>query len=202
MKAAHLLLAGLLSTSATTLLAASIQPTPEPGLWISESTTLINGVDMQAKMLEVRQNMLAGMPEEQRAMAEKMMNDAEEAGHRRCINAELAKKMTDPETLLADAREQMPGCDLQVDQKDDDQLEFHGNCANSEGFNGDLSGDMQMVSSKEMRSNFLGEGTYQLPAQAAGALGEEFNGPVKVEHKETSKWVGSDCGDTPVEPLS
>lgn len=181
------------------LFAANIEPTPEPGLWHSESTTLINGVDMQAKMREVREAMLANMPAEQRAMVESMMDDSEDAGHQRCISADLAKQMTDPATLLADAQEQMPGCDLKVAKSADDSLEFSGECANPDGFTGTMQGDMQMVSSREIKSNFRGDGTYQLPEQAAGGLAEQLNGPVKVDHKEISKWVASDCGDVPVE---
>jgi len=195
----HLLISSLLLLAATPLLASSIEPTPEPGLWHSESTTLINGVDMQAKMREVRESMLANMPAEQRAMVEEMMGDAEDAGHQRCISADLAKQMTDPATLLADAQEQMPGCDLKVAKSADNSLEFSGDCANPEGFTGTMRGDMKMVSSREIKSNFLGDGNYQLPEQAATGLADKFNGPVKVEHKETSKWVSSDCGDVPVE---
>lgn len=198
LKPRHLITSLLLLTSVP-LFAANIEPTPEPGLWHSESTTLINGVDMQAKMREVRESMLANMPAEQRAMVEEMMGDAEDAGHQRCISADLAKQMTDPATLLADAQEQMPGCDLKVAKSADDSLEFSGDCANPDGFTGTMQGDMQMVSSKEIKSNFLGDGTYQLPEQAAGGLADELNGPVKVDHKETSKWVSSDCGDVPVE---
>ncbi|GAA6131292.1 DUF3617 domain-containing protein [Halopseudomonas sabulinigri] len=189
----------LLLIATPPLFAASIEPAPEPGLWHSESTTLINGVDLQAKMREARQAMLANMPAEQRAMVEEMMGSAEDAGHQRCISAELAEKMTDPEALLADAREQMPGCELKVKQSDDDRLEFSGDCANTDGFTGTMQGDMQMISSREIKSNFRGDGTYQLPEQAAGGLADKLNGPVKVDHQEISKWVASDCGDVPVE---
>tara|TARA_R110000764_G_scaffold157460_3_gene245334 strand:- start:7473 stop:7652 length:180 start_codon:yes stop_codon:yes gene_type:complete len=58
-----------------------------------------------------------------------------------------------------------------------------------------------MVSSREMRSNFMGDGTYKVSEHLTGGLSEELNGPVKIEYSETSKWVASDCGDVPVESL-
>ena len=58
-----------LSLSALATHAASLDTQPEPGLWISESTTLINGIDMQARMREMRENMLKTLPPEQRALA-------------------------------------------------------------------------------------------------------------------------------------
>ena len=198
----HHLIACLLLTATAPLYAASITPTPEPGLWNSDSTTMINGVDMLKKMREAREAMLANMPAEQRAMVEQMMGDAEAAGHKRCITSELAQQMTDPDTLLADAQQQIPGCKLKVAKNADDRLEFSGECANTEGFTGTMQGELQMVSSREMRSTFRGDGTYQVSEQLTGGLSEELNGPVKVEHRETSTWVASDCGDVQVETLN
>ena len=107
--------------------------------------------------------------------------------------------MTDPDALLADAHEQMPGCEFNIEQRGDDRLAFNGTCDNKDGFTGTMQGETQMISSREMRSSFLGEGTYQLPEQSAPGLAEQLNGPVKVEHQETSTWSTSDCGDVPVE---
>ncbi|MEH6689304.1 MAG: DUF3617 family protein [Halopseudomonas sabulinigri] len=197
----HYLIASLLLTVTAPLFAASITPTPEPGLWNSDSTTMINGVDMLKKMRDARDAMLANMPAEQRAMIGQMMDDVEIAGEQRCITSALAKQMTDPDTLLADAQQQMPGCELKVTQNADDRLEFNGECVNTDGFTGTMQGDVQMVSSREMRSNFMGDGTYKVSEHLTGGLSEELNGPVKIEHSETSKWVASDCGDVPVESL-
>ncbi|UJJ30371.1 DUF3617 domain-containing protein [Halopseudomonas maritima] len=186
-----------LSLSALTSHANSLDTLPEPGLWISESTTLINGIDMQARMREMRENMLKSLPPEQRAMAEEMLGSEGQVGERQCITADTAQTMADPEALLADARENMPNCDLKVEQVSGDALQFSGQCNDPDGFTGDLSGSVQIVSSREMRSTFNGNGSYALPAGLMGNSAEASDGAVKLEHSQVSRWTAQDCGNTP-----
>ena len=47
-----------------------------------ESTTLINGIDMQARMREMRENMIKTLPPEQRALAEDMLGSEGQVGER------------------------------------------------------------------------------------------------------------------------
>jgi len=194
-----LLIPFLLLAGSASALAASIQPTPEPGLWLSDSTTLINGVDLHAKLREARDAMLESIPQEQRSLVAQMLDNATDANQKRCITQELAQQLTDPDALLADAHKQMPGCEFSIEQHGDDRLAFNGTCNNKDGFTGTMQGETQMISSREMRSSFTGEGTYQIPEQTAPGLAEQLNGPVKVTHRETSTWSASACGDVPVE---
>ncbi|WVM89790.1 DUF3617 family protein [Halopseudomonas pachastrellae] len=95
---------------------------------------LINGIDMQARMREMRENMIKTLPPEQRALAEDMLGSEGQVGERQCITAEAAQTMADPDALLADARENMPNCDLKVEQSGGDALQFSGHCNDPDGF--------------------------------------------------------------------
>jgi hypothetical protein len=176
--------------------AQSISPTPEPGLWRSEATTLINGQDAQAAMREAYEKMMMQFPEEQRAQMAEALGISEISAEMECLSAEDAAAMTNPQTLLAEAQRDMEGCDIDVQQADSSRLTFSGTCHNNEGFSGDMQGELTMVSSREMRSKFSGKGNYQALAESGsvGTPGTE-GGPVDIQHTEVSRWISADCGD-------
>lgn len=175
--------------------AKSISPKPEAGLWRSEATTLINGEDAQAAMRKAYQDMVNQFPPEQREQMAEMLGVQDIDAQMKCISAEEAAAMTDPETLLAEAKEEMGDCDITVEQAGASKLTFKGRCEGTEGFNGDMQGEMEMISSREMRSKFSGEGLYEMDAGAmtattAGSAGS----PVNIQHTEVSTWVSANCG--------
>ncbi|KAA0695211.1 DUF3617 domain-containing protein [Halopseudomonas laoshanensis] len=189
-----LLLLGLWSTG---LHAQSISPQPEPGLWRSEATTLINGKDLQAALRSAQDDMFKDLPEEQRSMLREALGDPPEIGvGMECISAEDARNLTNPEKLIDSARKDMPECTLQAEEASESSLRVVGNCTGSDGFNGDMHGELTMVSPREMRTRFTGQGVMQLDAEQAPehlqhvATGE----PVNIEHSEKSTWVSADCG--------
>ncbi|MEL0169731.1 MAG: DUF3617 family protein [Pseudomonadaceae bacterium] len=193
----RLVLLSSLALIPSLLSAQTLSTTPKPGLWVSESSTLINGVDMQARMREMRENMLNSLPPEQRAMAEEMLGTDGQVGERQCITADTAKTMTDPQAMLRDAEENMPNCDLKVTQSGDDALQFTGHCNDPESFTGDLSGSIEIISSTEMRSSFNGQGTYALPAGLLSQGADASNGDVTLTHQQVSRWQSADCGNAP-----
>jgi len=176
--------------------AQSISPVPEPGLWRSEATTLINGQDAQAAMREAYEQMMAQFPEEQRAQMAEALGVNDLSVDMECISAEDAEAMTNPQKLLAEAKQDMEGCDIDVQQAGSSRLTFSGTCDNNEGFSGDMQGELTMVSSREMRSKFSGKGNYQALAESGsvGTPGTE-GGPVDIQHTEVSRWISADCGD-------
>lgn len=182
-------------------LADSVSPAPEPGLWRSEATTLINGQDAQASMREAYEKMISQFPEDQRAQMAEMLGMSEISAQMECISAEDAAAMTDPETLLAEAQQEMDGCDIEIRQAGTSSLTFAGTCDSSEGFSGDMQGELVMVSAREMRSKFSGKGNYQVLTEpgAVGTPGTE-GGPVDIQHTEVSRWVAADCGDVQRRP--
>ncbi|WP_304641504.1 DUF3617 domain-containing protein [Pseudomonas sp.] len=182
-------------------LAQSISPAPQPGLWRSEATTLINGQDAQAAMREAYEQMMAQFPEEQRAQMAEALGVNDLSVDMECISAEDAAAMTNPQKLLAEAKQDMEGCDIDVKQAGDSRLTFSGTCHNNEGFSGDMQGELVMVSSREMRSKFSGKGNYQALTEP-GMVGtpDSEGGPVDIQHTEVSRWISADCGDVPRQP--
>ena len=86
---------------------------------------------------------------------------------------------------------------LKPEQSGGDALQFSGHCNDPDGFSGDLSGSVEIVSSREMRSTFNGNGSYALPAGLLGENAGASDGKVKLEHSQVSRWSGADCGNTP-----
>ncbi|UAW98790.1 DUF3617 domain-containing protein [Halopseudomonas nanhaiensis] len=179
--------------------AESIRPQPEPGLWRSEARTLINGQDLMAQMRAAQQQALEGLPAEQRAQMQSMLESQGDPGvQTECITADQAAKMADPEAILAEAREQMQNCEIEIDQASDSTLSFTGRCEGNEGFTGDMQGELTMVSSREMRSRFTGKGVYEMDVgdMPPGQPGMD-GGPVEIQHSETTRWVAAECGAVP-----
>lgn len=179
--------------------AESIRPQPEPGLWRSEARTLINGQDLVAQMRAAQQQALEGLPAEQRAQMQSMLESQGDPGvQTECITADQAAKMADPQAILAEAREQMHNCDIEIDQASDSTLSFTGRCEGNEGFTGDMQGELTMVSSREMRSRFTGNGVYEMDMadMPPGQPGMD-GGPVEIQHSETTRWVAAECGAVP-----
>lgn len=196
----HTFCAGMaaLCLSSTAAQAQSISPQPEAGLWRSEAATLINGQDLQAALRASQEDMFKDLPEEQRAILREALGNAEEVGvDMECISAEEASSLTNPQQLIESARKDMPECTLEVEEASESSLRITGNCAGSDGFNGDMHGELTMVSAREMRTRFTGQGVMQLEAeQAPENLQQMATGePVNIEHSEKSTWVSADCGD-------
>lgn len=183
----RLLFGACLSAVAAMSQAETITPQPEPGLWRSHATTLVNGRDAQADIRKQQEAVLEQLPPEQRAQMEATLESEEDLRTTTdCITAEDAALMINPQALLAEAQQSMSGCDLQIEQDGESRLAFHGTCSGDHGFVGDMRGDLEMISSREMRSSFSGKSNH-----AATSKDDE---PVRIEHTEVSKWVAEDCG--------
>ncbi len=178
--------------------ADTISPEPEPGLWRRESTTLVNGQDLQVAIRDAQQQMLQTLPAEQRQMMEEMMNLGGEPGvEMECISPQMAADLTDPEALLQRARDGMDECSLTINKVSGSTMAIAGSCAGNQGYAGEMQGELTIVSAREMRSTFSGTGTKQMDAgQTPPALqGMAGDQPVAIEHTEVSTWLSADCGD-------
>lgn len=188
----------ILILSSGVLHAQSISPSPEPGLWRSEATTLINGQNLQAALRAAQQDMFKDLPAEQRALMQDLLGEGEEVGiDMECISAEEALNLTHPQKLIETARRDMPECTLEVEEASASSMSIVGNCAGNDGFSGDMRGELTMISAREMRSRFTGKGRMQVPAEEAheSLQGMASQEPVDIEHSETSVWVAADCGE-------
>lgn len=178
--------------------ADTISPEPEPGLWRRESTTLINGQDLQMAIRNAQQQMLQALPAEQRKMMEEMMNPGGEPGvEMECISPQMAADLTDPEALLQRARDDMDECSLAINKVSGSTMAIAGSCAGNQGYAGEMQGELTIVNPREMRSTFSGTGTMQMDAgQVPPALqGMTGDQPVAIEHTEVSTWLSADCAD-------
>ena len=182
----RLLLVACMLASVALVHAQTITPQPEPGLWRSHATTLVDGRDAQADIRKQQEAVLEQLPPEQRAQLEATLESEEDLRTTTdCITAEDAALMINPQALLAEAQQSMSGCDLQVEQDGESRLAFHGTCSGDHGFVGDMQGALEMISSREMRSSFSGRSNHSVTSP-----GDE---PVLIEHTEVSKWVSADC---------
>lgn len=178
--------------------ADSIAPEPEPGLWRRESVTLINGQDLQLAIRNAQQQMLQTLPPEQRQMMASMMNPGGDPGvEMECISPQMARDLTDPQALLERVRDDMPECSMAINRASGSTLAIAGSCAGNQGYSGEMQGELTLVSSREMRSTFSGNGRMQMDAgQVPPALqGMTGNQPVTIEHTEVSTWLSEDCAD-------
>lgn len=194
-----ILATSLLTLSLVQAHAQTLSPLPEPGLWRSEATTLVNGQDVIAAMREAQKQMLSSLPEEYRLAMEEMMGGTDDlAVEMQCITAEDASSLIDPASLMAEMREEMPNCNMQISQDGASRLRFTGHCepGADDGFVGDVQGELLMVSSREMRSSFTGKGRLNIDTDdiPPGMEGLE-SGPLDIRQTEVSVWVSSDCGE-------
>lgn len=191
------LLSSLLLAASLPVQAGKSNIIPEPGLWVSESTTLVNGVDMQQRLRQMRDALLSQVPEAQRAMMQEMLGDTGQVGERHCVTPEVARTMADPQVLLKEAQEQMTHCQLNTKDASGNALHFTGQCKDPDGFTGELNGSLEIVSTKEMRSSFNGMGRFQFPAGLLSDESSASDDPVDFRHSQVTRWVASDCGDAP-----
>lgn len=182
-------LAGSLIVSAQ---AQSISPLPETGLWQVESTTLINGQDLMAAIRESQRAIMEQLPAEQRAMMEAMMQQ-DEAEDYDCITEADLYNFRNPQTLIADIQRDMPGCSIELSESSGNRLAFTGTCDGTDGFSGDMQGEIVMVSAREMRHSFSGKGSLDTPADELPASMQGMSGTVETEHTEVARWVAAEC---------
>ncbi|MFT6430501.1 MAG: hypothetical protein ACJAXR_000665 [Halopseudomonas sp.] len=80
-------------------------------------------------------------------------------------------------------------------------LAIAGSCAGSEGYAGEMQGELTIVSRREMRSSFTGTGAMRMDSwQRPPAIPElAKNQPVAIEYNSVSTWLSKNCAD--LEPL-
>ncbi len=198
MRLSHLsLLSSLVLSASLTVQASTANITPEPGLWVSDSTTLVNGIDMQERLRQMRDALLSQVPEAQRAMMQELLGDTGQVGERQCVTEAIARTMADPQGLLKEAQDQMTHCQLSTTRADANALQFAGQCNDPDGFTGELNGSLEILTTKEMRSSFNGQGRFPVPAGLLSDDAPASNDLVDFRHSQITRWVSSDCNGAP-----
>lgn len=180
---------------ATPACAQALNPTPAAGLWQTESKLSINGQDMATLMRQAMQEALKAMPASERAAAEEMMKSQLAAfggTQKECVSAEEAARRTTARAVLDDLQQDAPHCRFEPVQVSGGSLRFKGRCADSEGFTGDVSGDMTMASPKAWTARWTGNGTMaqadEMPGLKIGA-----DGRVQMAWSGSGRWVAAQC---------
>ena len=197
MRAYQLLVSTLLLAQPCVSSATNLQPTPKPGLWETETTTLINGENIMQQLEHMRSLLLLNMSESQREQAADLFDSAPPLIERACITRTLASTMTTPEAVMAQAQQRTPDCALDSQQSSANTLQFSGQCNDPASFVGDLHGEIRFVSSSEIRFSFQGNGNYRLPfSMQSAAHGEDD----VISQTTISRWLSSDCGTIKPKP--
>ncbi|MBW6508487.1 MAG: DUF3617 domain-containing protein [Desulfuromonadales bacterium] len=173
-------------------------PSPQPGLWMIESTTTINDVNMQDALRAAQQQMLEELPPEYRAAVEAAWGTMADI-HRdyQCISADDIAIITDPHAYLQRVNEEMPECRFEIVRTDGSMVRLNGRCDDAEGFSGDFDGELRILSAEHMRSVFVGKGRYLENVDLPGIELPE-DGRVEMRMAETSHWISADCDALPV----
>ncbi|MFO7765038.1 MAG: DUF3617 family protein [Pelovirga sp.] len=187
----------LFFTVAATAPARSESVTPRPGLWLVESTTLINGVDLMSAVRANQQQMLADLPPEYREAVAQALDDVDNVSRNyQCLGTEDIAVVTDPHAYLQRVNDEMPECRFEIVRTDGEMIRLKGRCDDADGFSGDFEGELRIVGTTTMRSVFNGKGRYLVDVDLPGIELPE-NGQVEMRLEETSRWITADCEAVP-----
>jgi hypothetical protein len=189
-------LAGLVVTGVGTLVACgaagaqSLKPAPELGQWEVRNQLLVNGKDVMADLRKQQLEALKNLPDEQRAQTEALLKQSANEGQRECLTTKDLEGWSDPRQRLAQMERDAPSCKFDLDSVDGPTLQFKGRCSQSDGFTGDVSGNMTMTSARAWTANYTGQGR-----MADVKVGDkvEPGAPVEIKSSATGRWLGAQC---------
>ncbi len=183
---------------ASSVLAQKDMPSPQPGLWMIESTTTINGVNVMVAVRAAQQQMLEDLPPEYRAAVVAALGPVADV-HRenQCISGDDIAMITDPHAYLQRVNEEMPECRFDIVRTDGSMVRLKGRCDDAEGFSGDFVGELRILSETEMQSVFVGKGRYLEDVDLPGIELPE-DGRIEMRMEEISRWISADCEALPL----
>ncbi|SDS79047.1 Protein of unknown function [Halopseudomonas litoralis] len=178
--------------------AYELSPKPEAGLWRSETRILINGEDPMPTIRQSQQQLLEQLPADQRDALEGVAAQRNPGIRMECITPQQASSMVHIDEMRRKIQRNVPECELTVSSAERSRLRVSGDCRGENGFEGDMQGELEIISSQEIRSSFLGHGHFQVVHEGGGS-----GQPSNIQQLEISRWTSPDCGAiTPNERLS
>ncbi|EZQ20333.1 MULTISPECIES: DUF3617 family protein [Halopseudomonas] len=175
--------------------AYELSPTPEAGLWRIEKRVLIDKEERLQTLQEAQQKLPQDTAAQRRALLdEAAISRSNPAVEMECLTPQQAVELVRLETLQQEVQRDVPECELTVHPVDRSTLNIHGRCQAEHGFDGDMRGHLEIISSYEIRSSFLGRGNVQLDADISEAAA---GNPVSIQLQEISRWTQPDCGAVP-----
>lgn len=175
--------------------AYQLSPKPETGLWRSEIRILVADEERIHALQQAQQQMFEQLPGERRAALDDAISQSTPQIRMECITTQRAEELVQIESLQQEIQRDVPECELTVHPVDRSTLSVLGHCHGEQGFNGEMQGHLEIISSYEIRASYLGRG------RERGATGSETTSSIQLQ--EISRWTAEDCGDvTPPERLS
>lgn len=191
----------LLVSLALSAHAYELSPIPEAGLWRSEKRVLIDDEERLQALQRARQQLPADTVAQRRALLdEAAISRSTPTIEMECLTSHQAAELVRLETLQQEIQRDVPECELTVHPVDRSTLNIHGRCQAEHGFDGDMQGHLEIISSYEIRSSFLGRGNVQFESDTNDTAART---PASIQLQEISRWTQPDCGAvTPRERLS
>ena len=191
----------LLVSLALSAHAYELSPIPEAGLWRSEKRVLIDDEERLQALQRARQQLPADTVAQRRALLdEAAISRSTPTIEMECLTSHQVAELVRLETLQQEIQRDVPECELTVHPVDRSTLNIHGRCQAEHGFDGDMQGHLEIISSYEIRSSFLGRGNVQFESDTNDTAART---PASIQLQEISRWTQPDCGAvTPRERLS
>lgn len=178
---------GLTALVAAPAFAYQLSPTPEAGLWRSEHHVLIGNPSHLP------------LPDAHRTLPRHGQSEASTTINMECLTPQQTAELFEQNRFQQEIRRKVPECEFTVHPVDRSTLHLQGQCHGTHGFHGNVRGQMDVISSHEFQTTFLGEG--RLPADPQDSNSQLRD--VSIERNEIFRWSAADCGDVlPRERLS
>lgn len=179
--------------------AYQLSPTPEAGLWRSENRTLIGSPNPVRALDEAAMRLSDAPPAEHRALRDQAIKEASPIINMECLTAQQAVELFEQGNFQQEMKRKVPECELTVHPVDPSTLSLQGRCDAHNGFNGEIHGHMEIVSSLEFQTSFLGTGRMPMDPHDANSQLQD----VSIQRDELFLWSAADCGEVlPRERLS
>lgn len=164
-----------------------LAPTPEAGLWRSESRLITDNESSLRRMRSVQPG-LAFSHVDYRILHETARRVAQPKIELVCLTPSQASELGSHHSLHNILQRKLPECDLSLQKIGRSIVQVRGDCQDPERFNGKMEGLVEFVSTQEIHASFLGRAPS--PGQP------ESNSPsgLIIQQHEVHRWASPDCG--------
>lgn len=179
--------------------ASQLSPLPEAGLWRSENHVFIDDANSPQSADEATPGLSFTKPSEQHVMQARSIQNASPTINMECLTPLQAAELFRISNLQQEMQRKVPECDLTVHPVDNSTLKLQGQCNGTQGFRGELRGQMEVISNHEFQTTFRGKG--RMPANPNDSNSGLRD--VSIQRDEIFRWSAADCGEVlPRERLS
>lgn len=163
-----------------------LTPTPEAGLWRSESRLITDNEGSLRRMRSVQPS-LALSNVDFRTLQDTAIRVAQPRIELVCLTPSQVAELGSHYSLHIILQRKLPECDLNLQRINRSTVQVRGDCQDPERFNGKMEGLVEFVSTHEIHASFLGRAPS--PGQP------ESNSPsgLIIQQHEVHRWTSADC---------